>query len=177
MLCECVKRKFDAHAQGDIEKLRNDLRAAQRRVRELESSGVTAGGDGSGGSGEVKMSSLGLMDNEWQEREQNLLRQLEDERFRCSRTPHPLPLSAHCHAPSLPLPLVLQMGRGAAPGGAAHTHRRGGTEGGGTAGALLPPLHSHGVTPTCHMSHITCHMSHSTCNTPLHRRRATAWAR
>jgi len=28
------------------------------------------------------MSSLGLMDNEWQEREQNLLRQLEDERFR-----------------------------------------------------------------------------------------------
>jgi len=90
MLCECVKRKFDAHAQGDIEKLQNDLRAAQRRVRELESSGVTAGGDGSGGS-EVKMSSLGLMDNEWQEREQNLLRQLEDERFRCSRTFHPPP--------------------------------------------------------------------------------------
>ena len=39
------------------------------------------------------MSSLGLMDNEWQEREQNLLRQLEDERFRCCPpTPPPLPL-------------------------------------------------------------------------------------
>ena len=33
------------------------------------------------------MSSLGLMDNEWQEREQNLLRQLEDERFRCCPLP------------------------------------------------------------------------------------------
>jgi hypothetical protein len=70
--------------QGEIEKLQNDLRAALRRVRELESSGVTAGG---GDDGEMKISSLGLMDNEWQEREQNLLRQLEDERFRYSATP------------------------------------------------------------------------------------------
>ncbi len=31
---------------------------------------------------DAKISSLGLMDSEWQEREQNLLRQLEDERFR-----------------------------------------------------------------------------------------------
>ena len=52
-------------------------------MRELESSGVTAGGGGGGGAdSELQISSLGLMDNEWQEREQNLLRQLEDERFR-----------------------------------------------------------------------------------------------
>ena len=31
MLCECVKRKFDAHAQGDIEKLQNRLREARSR--------------------------------------------------------------------------------------------------------------------------------------------------
>jgi hypothetical protein len=68
-----------------VEKLQNDLRAAQRRVRELESSGVTAGGGDIGS--ELKISSLGLMDSEWQEREQNLLRQLEDERFRCKPIP------------------------------------------------------------------------------------------
>ena len=68
--------------QGDVEKLQNDLRAAQRRVRELESNGVTAGGEDGGET--LKISSLGLMDSEWQEREQNLLRQLEDERFRCN---------------------------------------------------------------------------------------------
>jgi hypothetical protein len=71
--------------QGEVEKLQNDLRAAQRRVRELESSGVTAGGGDIGS--ELKISSLGLMDSEWQEREQNLLRQLEDERFRCKPIP------------------------------------------------------------------------------------------
>ena len=78
--CVCSPRA----EQGEVEKLQNDLRAAQRRVRELESSGVTTGG---GDDGEMKISSLGLMDNEWQEREQNLLRQLEDERFRCSVAP------------------------------------------------------------------------------------------
>jgi hypothetical protein len=71
--------------QGEVEKLQNDLRAAQRRVRELENSGATAGGGDIGS--ELKISSLGLMDSEWQEREQNLLRQLEDERFRCKPIP------------------------------------------------------------------------------------------
>jgi hypothetical protein len=75
---------FNLYAtQGEVEKLQNDLRAAQRRLRELESSGVTAGVGGGGGiDNELQISSLGLMDSEWQEREQNLLRQLEDERFR-----------------------------------------------------------------------------------------------
>ena len=88
---------MNAH-QGEVEKLQNDLRAAQRRVRELESGGATAGG-GDNGS-EMKISSLGLMDSEWQEREQNLLRQLEDERFRCDESipssplnPKPIPSS------------------------------------------------------------------------------------
>jgi hypothetical protein len=47
-------------------------------VRELEN----VSGGGSDSVVESKLSSLGLMDSEWQEREQNLLRQLEDERFR-----------------------------------------------------------------------------------------------
>jgi hypothetical protein len=84
--------------QGEVEKLQNDLRAAQRRLRELESNGVTAGGGDSGV--DMKISSLGLMDSEWQDREQNLLRQLEDERFRCSPIPF-IVLCGLCHADCL----------------------------------------------------------------------------
>ena len=51
----------------------------------------------------MQISSLGLMDNEWQEREQNLLRQLEDERFRYL-FPSPPPcqgLASHFHVARL----------------------------------------------------------------------------